>query len=120
MDSVKILDINIDCITFHQLLETFDRGILFTPNVQSLLLAHDDSDFLDYYKKADYRVCDSRVVKLCSRLLPKSIPEAIPGSSFFHRYCGYHAKDRDCLIYLIGATEGVGSIASDNINKCIG
>ncbi|MDE5970749.1 MAG: WecB/TagA/CpsF family glycosyltransferase [Muribaculaceae bacterium] len=117
MDSIKILDINIDCITFNQLLETLDRGVLFTPNVQTLLLAHDDHEFLDYYKEADYRVCDSRVVKLCSRLLPRPIPEAIPGSSFFHEYCTYHAGDRNCLIYFIGAAEGVGNLAANNINN---
>ena len=120
MDSIKIIDIDIDCISFNRLLDTLERGVLFTPNVQSLLLAHDDPEFLECYNIADYRACDSRVVKLFSRLLPESIPEAIPGSSFFYEYCTRHADDSDCLIYLIGAAEGVGHIALKNINERVG
>ena len=101
MDSIRVLDIDIDCITRQELLKSLHSGVLFTPNVDHLVTLHDDSDFLDCYRLADYRVCDSRVLRLCSLLLPRAIPEAIPGSSFFHEYCFYHAADNDCRLFLI-------------------
>ena len=120
MDSVRVLDIDIDCITRQELLKSLHRGVLFTPNVDHLVTLHDDSDFLDCYRQADYRVCDSRVLRLCSLLLPRAIPEAIPGSSFFHEYCFYHAADNDCRLFLIGAAPGVAQKAGERINRRIG
>lgn len=120
MDSVRILNIDIDCTTRRELLSSLDSGVLFTPNVDHLVTLHDDPDFLDCYRQADYRVCDSRVLRLCSLLLPRAIPEAIPGSSFFHEYCFYHAADPACRLFLIGAAPGVARKAGERINRRVG
>lgn len=120
MDSVRILNIDIDCTTHQELLQSLDNGVLFTPNVDHLVTLHDDPEFLDCYRRADYRICDSRVLRLCSLLLPRAIPEAIPGSSFFHEYCFHHAADDGCLIFLIGAAPGVAQKAAERINCRIG
>ena len=52
-----------------------------------------------------------------SKLLKVSLPEAIPGSSFFTAYYMYHKDDPNCKIFLLGAAEGIAEKARQNINK---
>ena len=55
-----------------------------------------------------------------SKLLKVSLPEAIPGSSFFTAYYMYHKDDFNCKIFLLGAAEGIAEKARQNINRKIG
>ena len=55
-----------------------------------------------------------------SKLLKVSLPEAIPGSSFFTAYYMYHKDDPNCKIFLLGAAEGIAEKARQNINKKVG
>ncbi len=65
-------------------------------------------------------VCDSKILYLCSRLLKKGIPEAIPGSGFFTAFYQYHKDNPDCRIFLLGAMEGVAQKAMERINASVG
>ncbi len=65
-------------------------------------------------------VCDSRILQLCSKLLKRSFPEAIPGSSFFPAFCDYHRNDPDCRIFLLGAMDDVARKAMERINQRMG
>lgn len=117
---IDILNISLHDLTREQLLNKFTEGVLFTPNLDHLVKLQSDRDFYEAYQQADWVVCDSRVLQLCSRLLPKSFPEVIPGSSFFPAFCDYHRHNADCRIFLLGAREGVAHKAMDNINKRMG
>lgn len=81
--SVRILNANLLSITRIELLQSLKRGVLVTPNLDHLVKLQHDREFYDLYQKAEWVVCDSKILYLCSRLLKKGIPEAIPGSSFF-------------------------------------
>ena len=104
-DSVRILNANLLSITRIELLQSLKRGVLVTP---------------DLYQKAEWVVCDSKILYLCSRLLKKGIPEAIPGSSFFTAFYQYHKDNPDCRIFLLGAMEGVAQKAMERINASAG
>lgn len=119
-DTVKFLNVEVRNLTADQLLEQLDRGVLVTPNIDHLVKLQSDSDFYAAYRDAEWVVCDSRILRQCSRLLRNSLPEAIPGSSFFTRYYTYHAKNEDCRIFLLGAAPGVGEKAMENINNSVG
>lgn len=116
MDKIRILNVDVLNITRQQLLENLHEGVLITPNLDHLIKLQKDKDFYDCYKKAEWVVCDSNILRLFSKLLKKPFVEAIPGSSFFTSYYMYHKDDADCKIFLLGAKEGVAAKAMERIN----
>lgn len=120
MEYIRLLNIDILSIHKQELLERLDNGVLITPNVDHLVKLQKDKEFYEVYQKADWVVCDSSIVCRASRLLKKSLPEAIPGSSFFTDYYMYHKDDPDCRIFLLGAAEGIAEKAMRNINSKVG
>ena len=120
METVKVLNIDILNITRQQLLENLHEGVLITPNLDHLIKLQKDKDFYDCYKKAEWVVCDSNILRLFSKLLKTPFVEAIPGSSFFTSYYMYHKDDADCKIFLLGAKEGVAAKAMERINAKVG
>ncbi|MBQ6038532.1 MAG: WecB/TagA/CpsF family glycosyltransferase [Bacteroidaceae bacterium] len=120
MSSTTILNIDIINIDREEFLSVLDKGVLITPNLDHLIKLQYDKEFYDCYKRADWVVCDSRVLCLLSRLLRNPIQEAIPGSSFFTSYYMYHKDDPDCRIFLLGAKEGVAQKAMTKINERVG
>lgn len=118
--SVRILNANLLSITRIELLQSLKRGVLVTPNLDHLVKLQHDREFYDLYQKAEWVVCDSKILYLCSRLLKKGIPEAIPGSSFFTAFYQYHKDNPDCRIFLLGAMEGVAQKAMERINASVG
>lgn len=120
MDKIRILNIDVLNITRQQLLENLHEGVLITPNLDHLIKLQKDKDFYDCYKKAEWVVCDSNILRLFSKLLKTPFVEAIPGSSFFTSYYMYHKDDADCKIFLLGAKEGVAAKAMERINAKVG
>ena len=119
MNKVKILNVEIDNISVDELLKRLDHGVLVTPNVDDLMKHQRIREFHECASKAEFSVCDSKVLLLSAKLLGTPLKEAIPGSSFFPMYCDYHSKD-DTRIFLLGAKEGVAEIAKKKINSRIG
>lgn len=120
METTKILNVEILSLTREQLLERLDKGVLVTPNVDHLVKLQGDREFYDVYRKAEWTVCDSKILYLLSKLLRRPLPEAIPGSSFFTSYYMYHKDDPDCRIFLLGAKEGIAAKAMERINGKVG
>ena len=117
---VKILNVAIVNITQEELLAQLKKGVLVTPNVDQIVKMQKDREYYDIVRRAEWCVCDSKILYLCSRLLGHPLPEAIPGSSFFPAFCDYHKDDLNCKIFLLGAMEGVSKKAMDRINSRIG
>ena len=90
--NVKILNIDFLPITQNDLLKQIDKGVLITPNVDHLVKLQHDREFYDVYQKAEWVVCDSKILYILSKLLRHPLPEAIPGSSFFTAYYSYHKE----------------------------
>lgn len=120
MDKIKVLNISVNKITQKELLTEINYGILVTPNLDHLVRLQKDQTFWDAYQNADWVVCDSKILYLILKLIGRSVPEPIPGSSFFTAFYKYHKDDENCKIFLLGAAEGVALKAMDNINKVCG
>ena len=118
--NVKILNIDFLPITQNDLLKQIDKGVLITPNVDHLVKLQHDRDFYDVYQKAEWVVCDSKILYILSKLLRHPLPEAIPGSSFFTAYYSYHKDDKDCRVFLLGAKDGIAAKAKERINEKVG
>lgn len=120
MKKKRILNINICDVTLDFLLSEMVKGILITPNVDQLVKLQKDRDYYNIVSRAEWVVCDSKILLLCSKLLKYPLREAIPGSSFFPQYYMYHKNDENCNIFLLGAREGVAVKAMHNINRKVG
>lgn len=120
MNKVKILNIEIANISEEQLLAQLKKGVLITPNVDQLVKLQADSKFYQIVKQAEWVVCDSKILYLCSKIVRQPLFEAIPGSSFFPAFYEYHKNDENCRIFLLGAMNGVAQKAMANINKKVG
>ena len=117
---VRILNVDILSITQDDLLPRLKKGVLITPNIDHLVKLQKNKAFYDAYQRADWVICDSKILYLMSKLLKSSLPQAIPGSSFFQKFSMYHKDDMDCRIFLLGAMEGVAVKAMENINQKVG
>lgn len=117
---VRILNANLLSITRTELLKVLKCGVLITPNLDHLVKLQHDREFYELYHKAEWVVCDSKILYLCSFLLKNRLPEAIPGSSFFTAFYRYHKDDPDCRIFLLGAMDGVAQKAMARINEAVG
>ena len=120
MDKIKVLNIDVLSITQEELLKNLKKGALITPNLDHLVKLQKDKEFYDIYQKAEWVVCDSKILYLTSKLLKRPLPQAIPGSSFFTAYYMYHKDDENCKIFLLGAAEGIAEKAKANINEKVG
>jgi len=119
-NKVKILNVEIDNITQEELLAQLKRGVLVTPNVDQIVKMQKDRDYYDIVRKAEWCVCDSKILYLSSKILGEPLKAAIPGSSFFPAFYEYHKNDGNCKIFLLGAMDGVAQKSMDRINRNLG
>lgn len=120
MDTVRILNADILNITSDELLERLHKGVLITPNVDQLVKMQTDREFHDIVGRAEWVVCDSRILYLLSKLLRTPLRGVVPGSSFFPQYYMHHRDNAGCRIFLLGALNGVADKAMRNINAKTG
>ena len=62
METVKVLNIDIQNITRQELLENLKEGVLVTPNLDHLIKLQKDKEFYDVYQKSEWVVCDSKIL----------------------------------------------------------
>ena len=120
MNRIKILNVEIDDISQDELLAQLKKGVLVTPNVDQIVKMQTDREYYDIVRRAEWCVCDSKILLLCSRLLGTPLKEAVPGSSFFPAFYEYHKYDEKCKIFLLGAMDGVAQKAMAVINEKVG
>ena len=122
MNTVKILNVNIDNLSTEELLEKLGQkgGVVFTPNVDHLINLQRDEEFYKIYQNSDYKVCDSQVLYYASRLLGQPLREKISGSDLFPAFYRYYKNCENTTIFLLGAGEGVGVRAQEKINNMVG
>lgn len=120
MQKVNILNITIDNFSQEEVLNNLKSGTVFTPNVDHIIQLQKDQEFLDIYRSADYKLCDSQILVYASKFLGTPIKQKISGSDFFPAFYNYHKNNDDIKIFLLGAEQGVARKAQDKINNKIG
>ncbi len=117
MKKVKIANLLINNITLDKFLTHLQSGVIFTPNVDHLMMLQSDKEFYNLYQKADYTICDSKLLQLASKFLGTPIIEKISGSDLFPAFYNYHRNNLDIKIFLLGAMHDVAQKAAININE---
>ncbi len=121
MEQVKIFNLGIHNLTMLELLEKLRfGGVVFTPNLDHLMKLQKDYKFYLTYQKADYVVCDSKVLMYASKFLGTPIQEKISGSDLFPAFYTYYKHDNKINIFLLGGVGETAKIAQQNINTKVG
>ncbi|MGF1478680.1 MAG: WecB/TagA/CpsF family glycosyltransferase [Cyanophyceae cyanobacterium] len=120
-NSTRILNIDISNTSKQQLLAEIKKGgVLLTPNVDHMVKLQKDPEFYRIYTKADYVVCDSKILLWASKFLGCKIQEKISGSDFFPSFYRYYKYDESIKIFLLGGAVGVAELAKQRINRKAG
>ena len=118
--TVNILGVSLTNLHRAELFAAFTDGVLVTPNVDIIMKARVDPEFHALLHQAEFRVCDSQIVKIAGRFLGTPIKEKISGSDFLGEYCAHHANHPEVKLFLLGAGPGVAQEAQRRINARIG
>jgi N-acetylglucosaminyldiphosphoundecaprenol N-acetyl-beta-D-mannosaminyltransferase len=116
---IRIGSIWIDAVTFA---ETLDRiqalveaglgGMVFTPNIDHVVIAENDPEFRAAYAAADLSLVDGQPLMWAARLLDTPLPEKVSGSDLIVPLIE-RAGQRGWRVYILGAGPGVAEEAAE-------
>lgn len=121
MAQVNLLNLNVQNIRMLELIEKLQNGgVVFTPNTDHIMKLQKNYNFYQIYNKADYIVCDSKILMYASKFLGTPIKEKISGSDLFPAFYYYYRHDDKMKIFLLGGSEETVNIAQHKINTKVG
>lgn len=108
----------VDAVTFAGALDRIEElvaagrgGAVFTPNVDHVVQAERNPDFVRAYDTASLSVADGQPLVWASRLLGRPLPEKVSGSDLLAPLCS-RAAARGFGVYLLGGPPGVAAEAA--------
>ncbi|MFW6410203.1 MAG: WecB/TagA/CpsF family glycosyltransferase [Halanaerobiales bacterium] len=123
-ETVKILGVDIHKINMEESLLQIKKWIeknsfshmVFTPNAEMTVKAHDDPAFRRILNGADLRVPDGAGILLASRLLGSPVQERVAGFDLLVKLCQL-AHKKDYTAFFLGAKPGIAKKAAESINR---
>jgi len=94
-------------------------GLVFTPNIDHVVVADQSPAFRDAYGRADVSLCDGAPLLWSSRLLGLRLPGRVSGSDLFLPVMQLAAR-RGYRVYLLGASPGVAEEAAARLARELG
>ncbi len=91
-------------------------GHVVTPNVDHVVLAEHEPEFLSSYEKADLSLVDGQPLVWMARALGERFPEKISGSDLVLPLCN-EASKQGLAIYILGATPESAQKAIANLKQ---
>ncbi len=120
---VRVGSLEIDALRFDEAIDAIEDlvsagegGMVFTPNVDHVVLADEDSALRAAYAKADLSLVDGVPVLWAARALGGKLPEKISGSDLFEPLVA-RAAERGWRVYLLGGAPGVGERAKAALER---
>lgn len=120
---LRIGGLFVDCVTFEGALATIAAlvearrgGIVFTPNVDHVVLAGEDPRFRSAYAAADLSVADGMPIVWASHALGRPVPEKISGSDLAPRLLSL-AEAKSWRVYILGGAEDVAAEAALRLKR---
>ncbi|HEX4446378.1 MAG TPA: WecB/TagA/CpsF family glycosyltransferase [Polyangiaceae bacterium] len=114
---VQIGRISIDALRFDEAIDAIDDlvsagegGMVFTPNVDHVVMAEEDVRLREAYASADLSLVDGVPVLWAARALGSPLPEKLSGSDLIEPLVARGAE-RGWRIYLLGGRDGVAARA---------
>jgi N-acetylglucosaminyldiphosphoundecaprenol N-acetyl-beta-D-mannosaminyltransferase len=113
--------VRIDAVTFEEALDAVEAlvtagrgGAVFTPNVDHVMIAHEDASMRDAYSRVDLSLPDGMPLLWASRLLGTPLPEKVSGSDFTPRLLE-RAAARGWRVFFLGGAPGVAAKARERL-----
>lgn len=120
---VRIGRVAIDALRFDEAIDAIEGlvargrgGMVFTPNVDHIVLAEDDARLRAAYEAADLALVDGLPVLWASRALGAPLPEKISGSDLLRPLVA-RAAARGWRVYLLGTTPEVAARATETLER---
>jgi N-acetylglucosaminyldiphosphoundecaprenol N-acetyl-beta-D-mannosaminyltransferase len=120
---IRIGQISIDALRLTEAIDAIEAlvtggrgGMVFTPNVDHVVVAEQDARLRAAYQAADLSLVDGTPVLWAARLLGRSLPEKVSGSDLIEPLVA-RAAERGWRIYLLGAREGVAARAKEVLEQ---
>jgi N-acetylglucosaminyldiphosphoundecaprenol N-acetyl-beta-D-mannosaminyltransferase len=120
---VRIGQVVIDALRFDEAVDAVDElvargqgGMVFTPNVDHVVLAEEDARFRSAYEAADLSLVDGVPVLWASRILGRPLPEKVSGADLVRPLVA-RAAQRQWRVYFLGARDGVGARAREILER---
>ncbi len=120
---VKIGSVTIDSLAFGEAIDAIEDlvrrgkgGMVFTPNVDHIVVAEEDAAFRAAYARADLALVDGTPVVWAARLLGSPLPEKISGSDLI-RPLAERAAARGWRVYFLGGRPGVALEAKSILER---
>lgn len=95
------------------------KTLIFTPNPEQLVLASEDSNFLQVLNKADLSLPDGVGLVWAGKLLGENIEERISGVDLMLELCQLAAKN-GWRVFLLGGKPGVAKQAAQKLKEELG
>jgi N-acetylglucosaminyldiphosphoundecaprenol N-acetyl-beta-D-mannosaminyltransferase len=111
--------VRVDAVTCAEALDAVEAlvragkgGAVFTPNVDHVMIAHEDAQMRDAYARVDLSLADGMPLLWASRMLGAGLPEKVSGSDFTPLLLE-RAAERAWRVYFVGGAPGVAARARD-------
>lgn len=122
---VDVLGVRIDPISFDAAVDKMlgwmsqdgaNGHYVVTPNINHLVLYHEDERFRAAYSRASLVVADGRYIVLLSKVLRNAVPEPVNGSDLVPAiFDTAQQRATRIKVFLLGALEGVAECAAGKI-----
>jgi exopolysaccharide biosynthesis WecB/TagA/CpsF family protein len=117
---VPMLNAYVHDLTMDELVTRFERGLLLTLHVDSIMKMQTDRAFRAVMDQFDIVTCDSQIMYFGTKFLGTPVKERVSGSDFFPRYYAHHKDNPDITVFLLDGQPGVAEIARQRINEKVG
>jgi len=116
MTSVRILNAELQNLSFAELLECYTSGMLVGLNVDTFMKLQKNAEYAKICSAAEFVVGDGQIVIGASKLLGTPLKEKISGSDFLGAFCQFHRHNPAVRVFLLGAGPGIADKARERIN----
>lgn len=118
--SARVLNASMQDISFRELLDRFERGLIVFLNVDTIMKLQKDPEYAEVCRNAEYVIADGKIVIYATHFLGTPLREKVSGSDFLGAFCEHHRSNPDVRVFLLGAGPGVADTARQRINARIG
>ncbi len=123
---VRIGQVPIDPVSFSDAISRIEElvgegrgGNVFTPNVDHVVLAENDSEFREGYHQASLSLVDGMPLVWAARLLGTPLPEKVSGSDLLLPLANLAGRNR-WPVYLLGGGPGVAAQVAAELEQRFG
>jgi N-acetylglucosaminyldiphosphoundecaprenol N-acetyl-beta-D-mannosaminyltransferase len=113
---IDVVDFPGALATIEKLVDARAGGMVFTPNVDHVVLVERDARFRDVYSRVSLSLVDGVPVLWAARFLGTPLPEKVSGSDLVVPLVE-RAAARGWRVFLLGGGPGVAELAADKLKQ---